>query len=115
VFADADDEEFLNFLKTVVDKGRGSLVPQITVFYRRLMMASKGIAQAVIETAFPIDGPTMDLISAAFEKRLGMKGFSATVRVLPELVGGMRVIIGSTVYDGTARSNLNRLHEKIAK
>jgi len=57
----------------------------------------------------------IEKLKQAFMKKTGAREIRATVRILPELVGGVRVIIGSKIYDGTTRSELDRLYESMRK
>lgn len=111
VFPDKNDASFLNFLKVLVDKDRMGIIEYIGLDYRRLELDSRNIREAIIESAFPLDGETVEAVKTAFRKKTGAREIRATVRIVPELIGGLRVIIGSTVYDGTTRSELDRLHD----
>jgi F-type H+-transporting ATPase subunit delta len=115
LIADRDDVEFLNFLMVLVDKDRLSSLPAIDEAFHRLRLAGESVIEATVESAFPLDQPTVDRIRVAFMKKMGVNDFKVTVRVAPELIGGLRVIIGSSVYDGTARSELDRMHGILAK
>lgn len=113
VFKDPEDVRFLNFLKVLIDKDRMDIIDSIALDYRRLELDSQKTLQAIIESAFPVDEKTVDAIRRAFIKKTGARDILATVRIVPELIGGVRVVIGSLVYDGSIRSELDRLHEKM--
>ncbi len=115
IFADNDDFRFLSFLKILVDKNRMDIIDFINLEYRRLELDARNIREALIESAFPLDGDTVDSIRSVFTKKTGAREIQATVRIVPELVGGIRVTIGSAVYDGTTRSELDRLCGQIKK
>jgi F-type H+-transporting ATPase subunit delta len=114
-YPEAEDGRFLNFLRTLVDKNRANLLPRIAVAYRRLELASRGVATGIVETAYPLEKETLERLSIAFARRLGVREFRASVRVIPEMIGGLRVIIGSSVYDGSMRSSLRRLRGEMTK
>lgn len=113
LFADREDSRFLSFLKVLIDKDRIDIIDRIGLDYRRLCLDSERTLEAVIETAFPLDADIVENIKAAFRKKTGALGIVATVKIVPQLIGGIRVIIGSTVYDGSTRSELDRLNEKM--
>lgn len=111
VFNSPEDRHILNFLAILVDKNRIDFVDRINDEYRRMLLASQGTREAVIESAFPLDAETIESIQAAFCKKIGAKKIVASVRIKPELIAGIRVTIGSTIYDGTTRSELDRLYD----
>lgn len=109
VFPDPEDSRFLEFLKVVVDKGRLDMIGLISLDYQGLVLKSQNVLEALIETAFPLDSALVERIAETFCKKTGAREVRATVRVVKDLVGGVRVSIGSSIYDGTARSGLDRL------
>lgn len=109
VFPDPADAHFLAFLKLLVDKGRLEMVALISLDYKGLILASRNVLEALVETAFPLDDKTVEKIAETFRKKTGASEIRAKVRVVPGLVGGVRVSIGSEIYDGSARSGLDRL------
>lgn len=115
IFGSPDDKGFLTFLKILVDKDRMNLIDEISEDYRHLVLASQGTVEAVIESAFRLDQAMIDTISESFRKKIGAKKLNATVKVNGELIGGIRVIIGSKIYDGTTRSELDRLYDTITR
>jgi len=115
VFSSSDDLHFLNFLELLIDKNRMNIIDQISDDYSRLVLRSQDTVVAVIESAFPLDDAMIEKLKKAFMKKTGAREIRATVRILPELVGGVRVIIGSKIYDGTTRSELDRLYESMRK
>jgi len=109
VFSDPEDSRFLEFLKVIVDKGRLDMIGLISLDYQGLVLKEQNVLEAVIETAFPLDDALVERITETFRKKTGANEIRATVRVVKDLVGGVRVSIGSAIYDGTARSGLDRL------
>jgi F-type H+-transporting ATPase subunit delta len=109
LFGDPADERFLRFLCILLDKGRLENVGLISLDYKGLLLASQNVLEALIESAFPLDDATVKKIAETFRKKTGAREIRASVRVVPDLVGGIRVSIGSAIYDGTARSGLDRL------
>ncbi len=109
LFDDPADERFLLFLCVLLDKGRLENIGHIALDYKGLLLASQNVREALIESAFPLDDATINRIAETFREKTGAREIRATVRVVPDLVGGVRVSIGSAIYDGTARSSLDRL------
>lgn len=97
-----------NFLATVIDNGRLNAMPEIATQFLALKNQRSGVSDAVIESAFPIDaGPLAELV-AVLEKKFARK-LKASVTVVPELIGGVRVVVGDEVLDTSVRARLERM------
>ncbi len=94
-----------NFLRTVIENGRLSALPEIATQFRALKNAQGGSSDAVVYSAFAIDGA--DLV-ATLEKRFGRK-LNVTVEVQPELIGGIRVVVGDEVLDFSVKARLEQM------
>jgi F-type H+-transporting ATPase subunit delta len=97
-----------NLLRAVIDNGRLAALPEIASQYQSLVNASSGVSDALIESAFPIDAAKLDEVQAALEKRFGRK-LNATVVVKPELIGGVRVVVGDEVLDTSVAARLQQM------
>ena len=78
-----------NLLRTVIDNGRLAALPEIATQFHALVNARSGVSDAVVYSAFPIDGALLDEVVGALEKRFGRK-LNASVEVEPELIGGIK-------------------------
>ncbi len=102
-----------NFLLVLVQNRRTSLLPQIQQAYGALVYARMGIAEAqVISVSELSDQQKADLRHIL--ERLTGKRIEARYALDPALIGGAIVRIGSTVYDGSVREQLNRLGAQLA-
>jgi F-type H+-transporting ATPase subunit delta len=97
-----------NFLHTVIDNGRLSALPEIAAQFQALVDARTGVSQATIESAFPIDASQVAEVKSAMERRFGRK-LETSVVVVPELIGGVRVIVGDEVLDTSIRARLEQM------
>ena len=82
-------EQAKNFLRTVIENGRLGALPEIAHQFRALKNAQSGSSDAVVYSAFPIDGSALVDVSAMLEKRFGRK-LNTSVVLQPELIGGIR-------------------------
>ena len=73
-----------------------------------LVDARSGISQATIESAFPIDATQVAEVQAVMERRFGRK-LETQVVVVPELIGGVRVVVGDEVLDTSIRARLEQM------
>ncbi len=97
-----------SFLRTVLDNGRLAALPEIAVQFHALVNAQSGVSDAVIESAFPIEGAALAEVSATLEKRFGRK-LNVSVTVKPELIGGIRVVVGDEVLDTSVAARLQQM------
>lgn len=97
-----------NLLRAVVDNGRLAALPAIATQFHSLVNARSGIADATVYSAFDIaPGPLADVV-AALEKRFGHK-LNAKVVLAPELIGGIRVVVGDEVLDTSVKARLEQM------
>jgi F-type H+-transporting ATPase subunit delta len=97
-----------NLLATVLDNGRLAALPEIAAQYHLLVNASSGVSDAAIYSAFPIEPAQLPEVMQALEKRFARK-LNAHVLIQPELIGGIRVVVGDEVLDTSVRARLQQM------
>ena len=97
-----------NLLRAVIENGRLAALPEIATQYRSLVNAQSGVSDATVYSAFPIDGTQLSDVVAALEKRFNRK-LNASVVVEPELIGGIRVVVGDEVLDTSVKARLEQM------
>jgi F-type H+-transporting ATPase subunit delta len=97
-----------NLLRTVIDNGRVAALPAIAAQFHALVNGRSGVSDATVYSAFPIDASQLADVSAALEKRFGRK-LSTSVQLEPELIGGIRVVVGDEVLDTSVRARLEQM------
>lgn len=97
-----------NLLQAVIENGRLAALPQVATQFTALANAGSGIADATVQSAFPIEDSQLADVMAALEKRFNRK-LKATVEHTPELIGGIRVIVGDEVLDTSVRARLEQM------
>lgn len=80
--------------------------------YRRLLRLELEKRSARIETASEVDSAIGSAILADLKKKYG-NDLTAEFIVNPHLLGGMRIRVGSDVWDGTVRGRLERLQQQL--
>jgi len=80
--------------------------------YRRLLRLELEKREAKIETANEVDSTTSSQLVTNLKKKYG-SDLTAEFVVKPELLGGMRIRVGSDVWDGTVRNRLERLQQEL--
>jgi F-type H+-transporting ATPase subunit delta len=98
----------VNLLRTLIENGRLAAMPEIAKQLRALKNAAEGVADCLIETAFPLSEAQVTELVGALAKRFGLK-LKPEVKVDPELIGGVRVAVGDHVLDTSVRSQLQAM------
>ncbi len=108
VMKTALDKHGQNFLKTVIANNRLAVMSEIATQFRALTNAQSGLCDAVIYSAFPIGGQALSETTQALEKRFGRK-LNVSVQLQPELIGGIRVVVGDEVLDTSVKARLEQM------
>jgi F-type H+-transporting ATPase subunit delta len=105
---------FRNFLCVLVDNRRTAMLGQIREAFEAQLLERLGVTQAQVTTARELGTSEKSDLSKALERLTG-KRIEAEYKLDAQLIGGAVVRIGSTVYDGSVREQLNRLRANLAK
>ncbi len=97
-----------NLLRTVIENGRLGVLPEIAAQFRTLVNQRTGVSDATVYSAFPIASAALADLTTALESRFGRR-LNATVQVDPELIGGVRVVVGDEVLDTSVRARLEQM------
>jgi F-type H+-transporting ATPase subunit delta len=80
--------------------------------FRALVLAQRGEVEGVVETPLPLDDAAVGRL-AELAARLSGKKVAFAVRVRPDLIGGVRLIVGNTLYDGSVKTALQQLEQRL--
>lgn len=97
-----------NFLQVALENGRLAALPQIAQQFKALVNARTGVSDATVFSAFPIDGAALNEVVAALEKRFARK-LNARVEIDPDLIGGIRAVVGDEVLDTSVKARLEQM------
>ena len=81
--------------------------------FQRLLRLEVQKRHALVESATPLTPDLGAEVISDLEKRYG-SGITSEFRLNPELIGGVRVRIGSDVWDGSVRGRLERLEQELS-
>jgi F-type H+-transporting ATPase subunit delta len=104
--------EVRNFIAVLIRNGRLHAFNQVLAEYRSEIDRRSGISEALITTARKLDDMERGEIEAQAAAIAGNR-VRTTFQEDSSLVGGLVLRIGSTVYDGSVRSRLQRLKEEL--
>lgn len=97
-----------NFLRTVIENGRLAALPAVAEQFHALANAASGVSDATVYSAYPIESAQLADVVASLERRFGRK-LTPTVVLEPDLIGGIRVVVGDEVLDTSVRARLERM------
>jgi F-type H+-transporting ATPase subunit delta len=100
--------EMENFVRVLAENGRLDVVTEIRAQYEALKNEREGIVEAEVISAFEMQQSQLADLVARLEKKTGRK-VKARVSVDSSLIGGVKVVIGDKVIDGSARAQLGAL------
>jgi F-type H+-transporting ATPase subunit delta len=98
-----------NFFLLMVRKGCFHQYKKITVQIQKLINARKGIAEAVLETPFEPDAGFIDAVKNDLLKKTGAKEIHIIPRLVPALIGGLRIRMDGVLFDGSLEARLKRM------
>jgi F-type H+-transporting ATPase subunit delta len=97
-----------NLLRLVIANGRLAALPEVAAQFHGLVNARSGVSDAVIHSAYAIAPDQLPDVVATLEKRFGRK-LNASVVIAPELIGGIRVVVGDEVLDTSVKARLEQM------
>ncbi len=97
-----------NFLRTVIDNRRIGIVPAIADQFRVLKNEQAGCTDAVVYSAFDMDAAALADLSVTLERRFARK-LNVSVQRQPDLIGGIRVVVGDLVLDDSVKGHLEQM------
>ena len=102
----------LKFIGYLIDKKRSFYITVISQCFSDMLDSDENRAVVKVESHQPLNGETLKKIKERLVKGLE-KDIVITSIVNPSLMGGMRLILGDMVIDGSIAYQLKRLSETI--
>lgn len=108
VCGDKLNENAQNLIKVLVEYGRLSILPEITSAFEELKAQDEGVLDAQIIAAAKISDKEVKDLVGRLETKFGKK-ITANVAVDPEIIGGIKIVVGDTVIDASVKGQLQNL------
>lgn len=106
--------ELLNFLKVVAAHGRFECLRAIRRSLRDLRNEARNVIEVSLRSAEPLTDELLDAVVKRLEESLGSEVI-VNPQVDPELIGGLVVRVGDTVFDGSVANRLVQLRKSAAE
>jgi F-type H+-transporting ATPase subunit delta len=108
------DRRITNFINILAERNRLPALDEIIQEYQRLLDERMGIVRARVTSAGTLDPPQQRELATKLEQVTG-KQIRMEVAVDPSLIGGVIAQVGSTVYDGSLRQQLQAFKSRLVE
>lgn len=108
VCGDKLDGSGVNLIKLLVEYNRLSLLPEIASIFEELKAQDEGTQDAEITAATALSDAQLKTLVNQLQAKFGKK-IEASVKVDPEIIGGIKIVVGDTVIDASVRGRLQEL------
>jgi len=105
------DQKVVDFLKVLTRNGRFNCLSAAAASAEELRNEAAGRVQGELTTATEVDDSVVSRIADRLSKVVG-KEVKLTNKVVAEVIGGMVIRIGDTVYDGSVVNQLAQVRAK---
>ena len=103
----------INLVSMLVGAGRGSHIGPMADELIRQAAESRGQAVAEVRSAVTLSDDQRDRLKSALSSATGMN-IDIVVVVDPEILGGVVAQVGDTVFDGSVRTRLEKMKERLS-
>jgi len=100
-------------LSMLASKGRLEMMPEVCEVFSEVRLAAEGGVTGILVSAEPMTEADVKSLSDSFSRKLGRK-VAFRVSTDPSLLAGVRVTINGVTYDGTLRSQLEQLRDRVS-
>ena len=96
----------------LAERDRLTLLPDIARVYRDRVMDHQKVIRGEVTTAVALAPETLTALAQSLERATGRKIVLET-RVDPSIIGGVVTRLGSTVYDGSVTTQLQKMKQSL--
>ena len=102
------DDDIVNFIKVIIDNNRTNYIKDVLQAFNSLCNEYKGVKEGLIYSAFPLNKETINKIKTKISQ-IEKMDVELISRIDPSLIGGVKVVINSHVYDGSIKNQLEHM------
>jgi F-type H+-transporting ATPase subunit delta len=103
-----------NFVQVLIENGRFDLIGEIRTQYEALRRDDEGVVEARIVSALPMSDEQIRELVAKLEAR-HQRQVRSKVEIDPHMIGGIMIVVGDKVIDGTVRGKLAAMAAALAQ
>lgn len=102
-----------NFILVVVSNARMHQFADFVEAYSEVLDQKRGIQRGLVVTARPLETGQQDRVKEGLEKLTGDQ-VRLDFQQDEDLIGGIKIRMGSTIFDGSIRARLDELERRLA-
>ena len=106
--------DVINFIKIIVSHNRVNYLEDILQGFNTLCNENRDIVEGLIYTAFPIDEKTLNKIKKKISQ-IEHREVDLITHIDPSLIGGVKVVINSHVYDGSVKNRIEKMQIDLSR
>jgi|TARA_B110000438_G_scaffold114617_1_gene112332 F-type H+-transporting ATPase subunit delta len=103
----------INLTSMLIGANRGGDIASIANELVRQAAEARGQAVAEVRTVIPLDDAQRERLCSALSGATG-KNIDVVVLVDPDIMGGIIAQVGDTVFDGSVRTRLEKMKERLS-
>jgi len=107
------DKNVVNTLKLLVERQRIGQVAGVVDHFVELYNEANGIAAATVYSVRELSEAEKEKLQASFKKQFNKESVAINNVVDPSIVGGLKIRVGNTIYDGSISGKLNRIKNQL--
>ena len=100
--------DIVNFIKIIIKHNRVNYLEDILEAFNSLCNENQDIVEGLIYSAFPLEESTLQKIKNKISQ-IENHEVDLITRIDPSLIGGVKVVINSHVYDGSIKNQLEKM------
>lgn len=109
IFPEHQNAVFLSFLNLLLDKNRMNIIDGISEEYSKLNSVLNNELNMKIISANELNQDEINNLTLKYKNMYNAEKVKYTLEVDKEILGGIKVIIGNKIYDGSLKTQLRRM------
>lgn len=114
VFMGKVSDALLRTMVLLIERGRYEVFPELLNSYTKIVSRTLNVADALVYTPYPLDEREQAEVAATFGQLSG-KRLRIQNHIDESLIGGLKVVIGDMLYDGSVSGKLERLEKSFRR
>jgi F0F1-type ATP synthase delta subunit len=98
-----------NFFLLMVQKGRFQQYQAIVNLIQKLINKKKGRVEVILEAPFEGDPAFLESVRQSLLQKIPAREITVKPRLVPGLVGGIRLLAGGVLFDGSLRARMEQM------
>ena len=106
--------DIINFIKIIVEHNRVNYLEDILQAFNTLCNENRDIVEGLIYTAFPLEEKVLLKIKKKISQ-IENRDVDLITRIDPSLIGGVKVVINSHIYDGSIKNQIEKMQIDLSR